>query len=123
MSSSMSWNGSWLALSEKWMDSRRVYDILKSTDGCLMASRSCDHSFERSWDEYLEYGEKNGVGQNSLYSRYRFVGLHIYVSACLNFSVYSFLYVCFVSMFKVLIRVRVGVVLCALCLIHACVCV
>ena len=82
MTSSMLWNGPWLPKSETWMGSRIVYDNLKGTYGCLMASRSCDHSFERSWDEYLEYGEKNGVGQNSLYSRYRFVGLHIYVSAC-----------------------------------------
>ena len=52
MTSSMPWNGPWSALSETWMDSRRVYDNLKSTDGCLMTSRACDHSFERSWDGY-----------------------------------------------------------------------
>ena len=82
MTSSMSWTGPWLALSEMWMDSRRVYAYLNGTDGCLMANTAYDHSFERSWDEYLEYGENYGVGQNSLYSRYQFVGLHIYVSAC-----------------------------------------
>ena len=40
----------------------------------------------------------------------------------LKFSEYSFLHVCYVSMFKVLIWVRVGVVLCALCLIHVYTC-
>ena len=52
MTSSMSWIGPWLALSETWMDSRRVYANLKGTDGCLMASTACDYSFERSWDDY-----------------------------------------------------------------------
>ena len=52
MTSSMPLNGPWLALSEMWMESRRVYDNLEGTDGCLMASRACDHSFERSLDEY-----------------------------------------------------------------------
>ena len=52
MTSSMSWTGPWLALSEMWMDFRRVYDTLKGTDGCLMANTAYDHSFERSWDEY-----------------------------------------------------------------------
>ena len=46
----MEW--SMLVLSQMWMDSRRVNDNLKGTDGCFMASRACDHSFERSWDEY-----------------------------------------------------------------------
>ena len=46
------------------MDSRRVFDNLKGTDGCLMASKACDHSFERSWDEYLKYGKENGVRLN-----------------------------------------------------------
>ena len=41
-----------MALSETWMDFRRVYANLKVTDGCFMASTACDHSFERSWDEY-----------------------------------------------------------------------
>ena len=52
MTSSMLSNGPWLALSETWMDSRRVYEKLKATDGYLMASRACDRSFERSLDEY-----------------------------------------------------------------------
>ena len=52
MTSALSRNSPWLALSEMWMDFRRVYDNLKGTDGCLMASRACDNSFERSWDEY-----------------------------------------------------------------------
>ena len=82
MTSSMLWNGTWLPMIETWMDSRIVYDNLKGTDGCLIASRSCDHSFERSWDEYKEYGDKNGVQVNSRYSRYRCVCLHIYESAC-----------------------------------------
>ena len=52
MTSSMLWNGPYVALSEIWMDSRRVYDNLKGTDGCLIESRACEQSFERSWDEY-----------------------------------------------------------------------
>ena len=39
-------------MSETWMDSRRVYDNLKGTDGGLVASKACDHSFKRSMDEY-----------------------------------------------------------------------
>ena len=66
------------------MDSRRVYDNLKSTYGCLVASRSFDHSFERTLDEYYEYGDKNGVQLKSLYSRYRCVCLHISVNECSN---------------------------------------
>ena len=61
MTSFMPWNGPCLALNEKWMDSRRVYDNFKGTDGCLMASRAYDHSFERSGDGDLGYGDKNGV--------------------------------------------------------------
>ena len=56
MTSSTQWNGPRLTLSEMWMDSRRVYDNLKGTDSCLMASRACAHSFERSWNDYKEYG-------------------------------------------------------------------
>ena len=52
MTSTMSWIGPRLALSETWMDSRRVDANLKCTDGCLMASSACDDSFLRSWDEY-----------------------------------------------------------------------
>ena len=61
MTSSMPWNGPRFALSETWIDSRRVYDNLKGTDVCFMANRACDHSFERSWYEYYEYGNKNEV--------------------------------------------------------------
>ena len=50
MTSSMSWIGPWLALSETWMDSRRVYADLKGTDGCLMTNSVCKHLFKRSWD-------------------------------------------------------------------------
>ena len=82
MTSSMSWNGPFLALSETWMDSRRVYHNLKCTDGGLVASKACDHSFERSMDEYKEYGDKNGVQLNSLYSPFWCVCLHIYLCAC-----------------------------------------
>ena len=84
MTSSMPWNGPWFAMSETWMDSLRVYDNLKSTYGYLMASRSFDHSFERTLDECLEYGDNNGVELISFYSRYRCVCLHIKVNAYSN---------------------------------------
>ena len=41
-----------LALSETWMDFRRVYVNLKGADDYLMARRACEHSFEISWNEY-----------------------------------------------------------------------